>query len=219
MEKKTKKILCSIILLIIFILFTLLVKYVDVQEIGPLGSSVGFANFNTFCNMGANMKFYALTEILGIIPLGIVCVYAIIGVIQLIKRKSLFKVDREIIMLGVFYVIVALLYLLFEKNVINYRPVLIEGMLEASYPSSHTILSIFVCASSMIVNRKLIKNEKMRKILEVLLIVLMILILLGRIISGVHWCTDIIGGCIISIALLECFDTIFTKNEKDETNL
>lgn len=219
MEKKTKKIVWSIILVMISILFTVLVKCVDVKAIGPLDSSVGFATFNMFCNVGVNMSFYTFTEILGIIPIVAVCIYAILGAVQLIKRKSFFKVDKEIITLGVFYLIVALIYIFFEKNIVNYRPVLIDGVLEASYPSSHTILSIFVCASSIIVNRKLIKNEKVRKVLEGLLILLMVLILFGRIISGVHWSTDIIGGALISIALLECFDTVCTKKEKYETNM
>ena len=210
MKKYKKDIIISVILILIFVIFTLLVRMVDVKAIGPKSSQVGFATLNGLISnkIGVNMLFYKLTDIVGFIPFLIVLLYAIKGFFELIKRKSLFKADKELILLGLFYGIIMLFYVFFELVVINYRPTLIDGVLEASYPSSHTMLTIFICISSIIVNKYLIKESKTRNILSLFLIIVMTLIVLGRVISGVHWFTDIVGGILISFALLKSFDTI-----------
>ena len=128
-------------------------------------------------------------------------VYSLIGFIQLIKRKSLFKVDKEIIILGLFYIVVISLYIFFEKVILNYRPILMYGFLEASYPSSHTLMTICLCGSSIIVNRKLF-NNKITKFMNMLSLVIVMITVIGRLLSGVHWFTDIIGGIFIGGALL-----------------
>lgn len=215
MEKRTKKFVCASALAVLTIVFTIFVKLVDVQAIGPENSAVGFATLNSFVSsvIGSNMKWYRITEMLGLIPIVVVLLYAIVGVVQLVKRKSLAKVDKEIINLGIFYVIVAAIYLFFEKCIINYRPILIDGVLEASYPSSHTMLAIFVCVSAIIVNRSLIKNSNLRKILDVFLSIIGVAIVFGRVISGVHWCTDIVAGALFSITLVEFFEAVCMKKE------
>lgn len=208
MNKKKNIIICGILVLI-SIIYTALVKYVDVQAIGPNGSSVGFAWINKAVSniIGTHMGLYKFTEYLGYLALLIAFNYALLGVLQLFKRKSLLKIDKEIIVLGVFYVVVIGIYIFFEKVIINYRPVLIDGVLEASYPSSHTLLALCICGSSLIVNKYLFKDKKSAKYGNILSIILMISILLGRLISGVHWFSDILGGVIISITLLKIFKT------------
>lgn len=216
MEKRTKKFVCGSVLAVLTIVFTILVKLVDVQAIGPENSAVGFATLNSFVSsvMGSNMKWYHITEMLGLIPIVVVLLYAVVGVVQLVKRKSLAKVDKEIINLGIFYVIVAAIYFFFEKCIINYRPILIDGVLEASYPSSHTMLAIFVCVSAIIVNRSLIKNSNLRKILDVFFSIIGVAIVFGRVISGVHWGTDIVAGVLFSITLVEFFEAVCMKKTK-----
>lgn len=219
MKENRKNILISVILLIAFILFTILVKFVDVSSIGPNSSNVGFSTLNSFIlkKVGINMVFYKITEVLGIIPILIAVLYGIKGTIQLIKRKNLFKVDYEIIILGIFYIITIMIYLFFEKLIINYRPALMDGKLEASYPSSHTMISIFICMSAVIVNRYLIKNNNINKRLNIIILIIMVLIVVGRIISGVHWISDILGGLLISAFLIKSFDTILKiRKSKDE---
>ena len=154
--KNKKNILICVLLVLISIIYTLLVKYVDTSTIGPNGSVVGFSSLNSFVfNLtGNNMTLYKITEILGIIPILIALMYAVIGLIQVIDRKSL-KVDKELIALGILYVVVILIYVFFEKCIINYRPVIIDGVLEASYPSSHTLLSICICGSALLINKYL----------------------------------------------------------------
>lgn len=203
---KKKNMIIAIILTIISVVYTLCVKYIDVEAIGPNNSSVGFASLNKFFNnlIGNHMWIYKISEVFGIILLLLVLIYGTIGVCQLISRKNPFKVDPEIIKLGCFYVLMLVVYVLFEKVVINYRPILIDGELEASYPSSHTILSLCVALSSLIVSHRYF-NKKYIKLINGITVCLMLVVLFGRILSGVHWISDIIGGVIISLTLLSYF--------------
>lgn len=214
--KNKKNILICFLLVLISIIYTLLVKYVDTSTIGPNGSVVGFSSLNSFVfNLtGNNMTLYKITEILGIIPILIALMYAVIGLIQVIDRKSL-KVDKELIALGILYVVVILIYVFFEKCIINYRPVIIDGVLEASYPSSHTLLSICICGSELLINKYLFNNEKIYKYINIISIISMVLIVLGRLLSGVHWASDIIGSIIISITLLKILETYYLSIKKD----
>ena len=203
MNSKRRNFIISSILIFLAIGFTVLVKVVDVKQVGVNETSIGFGAVNQFVfNLfGVNMIWYHITDWLGLVPIFMAMAYALIGLIQLVKRKSLFKVDKEIIILGIFYVVVIALYLFFERVIVNYRPVLMDGFIEASYPSSHTLMTICLCGSSIIVNRKLF-NNKITKFMNILSIAIVLITIIGRLISGVHWFTDIIGGIFISIALL-----------------
>ena len=212
-----KRIINSIAFTLISIGFTLLVKYVDVAAIGPQNSSVGFSHINGWFHniFKGNMTIYKISELFGYVLLLLVVIYGCIGLCQLIKRKSLLKVDKEIIKLGVFYVLMLVVYVLFEKVEINFRPILIEGTLEASYPSSHTILSLCVGLSSLIVSQKYF-NKKYIKLINGITIGLMVVVLLTRIISGVHWISDIVGGIIISLTLLSYFRLMYDWNNGEK---
>lgn len=207
--KNKRNILLSVIMTIFSGIYIYLVKTVDVKSIGPNNTSVGFAKVNNaFMHLvGTNMTIYKLTEVAGLLVLLIVGIYGIIGLVQLIKRKSLFKVDREIICLGVLYVMMISVYVLFEKAVINYRPILIDNELEASFPSSHTMLAICTSVSSLLVYKKYVP-KKLNYLAMFTTVLLLTIVFLGRMISGVHWLSDIIGGVIISLTLLTYFYTI-----------
>ena len=162
MEKKNKKMLVvGASLLASFALWTVLVCFVDVQAIGPDGSSVGFSTLNGFMHelTGVNWFLYTITDWLGLVPIGVALGFAILGLAQLIKRKSLRKVDYSILALGGFYIVVMSVYILFEIVVINHRPTLINGYLEASYPSSTTMLVMCVMPTAMMQLRARIKNK------------------------------------------------------------
>lgn len=212
---KKKNIMISLILTGVSIIYTLLVKYVDVKAIGPNDSSVGFAGINGFFSklIGSHMFIYKISELLGYVLLLLVLIYGCIGLYQLIKRKSLLKVDKELIKLGCFYVLMLVVYILFDKISINYRPVLMDGVLEPSYPSSHTILSLCVGLSSLIVSRKYF-NKKYIKQINMITIILMSAVILTRIISGVHWFSDILGGIIISLTLVSYFVLVYYSDKK-----
>lgn len=212
--KKKWKIVC--ILLLIAIIYTLLVKYVDVKSIGPEGSKVGFAGINKFFldKVGYQEIFYKVTKYLGLLPFLLVAFYAFVGLKQLIKEKSIKKVDKKIICLGLFYILVGITYVFFEKVIINYRPIILEEGLEASYPSSHTLLAITICLSSLMIQNDYIKDELIQSILKIGTIALLIILVLGRLLSGVHWFSDIIGGIIISLFLVSIYKALI-KEEKE----
>lgn len=216
MKKKRKDIFVCGGLFAVAIIYTILVKYIDVQAIGPKDSLVGFATINKFIfeTTGVNMIWYHITDWLGLIPVFMAIVYAFIGLIQLIKRRSIFKVDKEIILLGLYYIIVIALYVFFEKVIINYRPILMNGFLEASYPSSHTLMTICICGSSILINKKLF-NNKITKVINYLSIIIITITVVGRLISGVHWFTDIIGGILISSGLLMTFYSLLSIINKE----
>ena len=216
MKKKKRNIFISTILILLAVVFTILVKVVDVKQVGVNGTSIGFATVNQFVfeSIGVNMIWYHITDWLGLVPIFMAMVYALLGLIQLIKRKRLFKVDKEIIILGLFYIVVISIYIFFEKVIVNYRPILMNGFLEASYPSSHTLMTICLCGSSIIVNKKLF-NNKITKFMNILSLVIIFITVIGRLISGVHWFTDIIGGMFISIALLMILYSIIDIKKKN----
>jgi len=207
MKKSSKSLFLTIILFIIFVLYTILVKYLDVAPIGPNLTEVGFSTLNSKFHTltGYNDSFYNITKYLGIIPFILVAYYGIIGLKQLVKNKKLSKVDPHIIILGCFYILVGLCYVLFEKIIINYRPIILDGILEASYPSSHTVLAITICASSLLISKYYFKNQKLNRIVNILTWFVMIFLVIGRLLSGVHWLTDIIGGILLSNFLIALF--------------
>lgn len=192
------------------IAFTVMVKVIDVQPAGPQGSLIGFASLNMWMHehIGVNMVWYKVTEVLGIIPILTAAAFAVYGLLQLIKVRSIRRMDRRIIALGIFYVAVAAVYAFFEMCIINFRPVLMDGVLEASYPSSHTMLSVCFMAAVIIMCRQLISNRSITRLIAIDSWLLIFIIVIGRMISGVHWFTDIIGGLLISAALISVFSGV-----------
>ena len=89
-------------------------------------------------------------------------------------------------------------YILFEMLTVNYRPVLINSYLEASYPSSTTMLVMCVMPTAIMQFNSRIKSSALRKILSVVITAFTVFMVVGRLISGVHWLSDIIGGMLIS---------------------
>ena len=218
MEKKNKKELAlGVSLVVAFVLWTVLVRFVDVQVFGPDGSSVGFATLNRFVHelTGVNWILYTVTDWLGLVPIAVALGFAILGLVQLIKRKSLWKVDYSILALGVFYIVVMASYIFFEIVVINYRPTLIDGYLEASYPSSTTMLVMCVMPTAAIQLNVRIKNTVFRRCAVIIIVVFTAFMVIGRLISGVHWISDIIGGALLSAGLVIIYYSIgntLTKN-------
>lgn len=194
----------GICLLAAFVLWTVAVCVVDVQPIGPNDSAVGFAAVNgAFHRLtGVHMALYDITDWLSVIPLGCVAGFALLGLAQWIRRKDLRKVDGDILVLGGFYVVVLVVFFLFEKLAINYRPVLIEGVLEASYPSSTTMLVLCVMPSVMLQLRSRMKSGALKRCVQAVLFAFTAFMVVGRLISGVHWLGDIIGGILLSAGLV-----------------
>ena len=208
MKRETKKRCCAAAaLLAAFALWTSAVCCVDVQPVGPEGSCVGFATVNSWFHSltGVHMPLYVLTDWLSLVPLGCAMGFALLGLIQWIQRKHILKVDRSILALGGFYLAVMAAYLLFENIVVNFRPVLIEGFLEASYPSSTTLLVLCIMPTAAMQLNARIKNKTIRWCAVAAITFFTVFIVLGRLVSGVHWITDIIGGALLSAALVALY--------------
>lgn len=200
----------SLCLLTAFVLWTAAVCLVDVRGIGPQGSTVGFAGINGFVHnlTGVHWGLYQITDWLGLVPI-IVCIgFGILGLSQWIKRKSIRKVDRDVLALGGFYIITLVAYLFFERVLVNYRPVLIGGILEVSYPSSTTMLVMCVMPTAMMQLSSRVKNRALRNTVVVIITVFIAFMVMGRLISGVHWFTDIVGGMLLSAGLVAMYDSV-----------
>ncbi len=202
-----KKFYFATAILTAFVLWTVAVRFIDVEAIGPLGSCVGLATLNLAVHefIGVNMTLYTITDWLGVVPFCFVFAFALLGAIQLIRRKSLMRVERSILILGGFYIAVMAFYVFFEIVPINFRPVLIEGVLEVSYPSSTTMLVMCVMPTAIMQFNSRIKNTALRRCVAFILSAFVAFMVIGRIISGVHWISDIIGGALISSGLVEMY--------------
>ena len=217
MKKKSQKHFCiAICMLIVFVMWTAAIRFIDVQAIGPQESSVGFATINQFVHnlTGVHMSLYTITDWLGLVPLVFVMGFALLGLIQWIKRKHLLKVDYNILILGGFYIVVMAVYVLFEMLVVNYRPVLIGGILEASYPSSTTMLVMCVMPTAIMQFNARIKNNVLKRFVASAIIAFIVFMVIGRLVSGVHWFTDIIGGALLSAGLVLMYRAIISWEVK-----
>lgn len=218
---KSKEFKIGILFILIFIIWTLSLLMIDVKPLGVNQSDIGFSTLNVWFHqlIGTNMFLYILTDWLGLVPVFICMGFGLLGCIQLIKRRSLIKVDYDLIVLGIYYIIVILSYLLFEKIPINYRPILIEGRMEVSYPSSTTLLVFSVMLSLYEqVNRRII-NIQSKNMIHLCIVIFTVFMISGRLLSGVHWLSDIIGSIFISLGYYFLYKGVlqwnFMKNFKN----
>ena len=197
----------TLLIWLLFVIWTLLIRYVDVAAVGPEGSAVGFATMNlAFHRMtGVHMTLYTITDWLGLVPFAVASGFGAFGLVQWIARKSLRQVDFTIFVLGGCYIATIAIYILFEYVVINYRPVLINGYLEVSYPSSTTMLTMSVMPTAVLQLRGRIKRRALKWCTTVVLTAFTAFMVIGRLLSGVHWLSDIIGGILLSAGLVTMY--------------
>ncbi len=199
------------------VLLIALVRLVDVAPIGAQETSIGLSHLNQFVFdlFGVNILWYDITDRLGIAAILTAFAFAVTGLIQLIKRRSLLKVDREILSLGVVYIIVIGLYLLFENVIVNYRPIIMPDNThpEASFPSSHTMLVCVIMGSAVMLINNYIKNKALNRTLRAICFVIIGVTVFGRLIAGVHWFTDILGGITISVTLLSLYKEVISHGK------
>jgi len=199
-----------------FVLWTLTVCFVDVQAIGPQQTAVGLASLNSMVHKltGVHMTLYTITDWLGLVPVFCAIGCAALGLAQWINRKSITKVDHSLLLLGAFYIIVFGAYFFFEKHVVNYRPVLISGNLEASYPSSTTLLVLCIMPTTIMQLKSRIKKKSLRNLLCIMISAFSVFMVICRLVSGVHWLSDIIGGVLLSAALVLMYYSACRFTEK-----
>ena len=207
-KKESMKFIAAVGLLAAFVIWTAVVRLVDVQGIGPLGSAVGLATINRYLHglTGVHLSLYVLTDWLGLVPFIFVMGFALLGLCQWIRRRRLWKVDTDILVLGGFYAVVLTMYVFFETVVVNYRPILINGYLEVSYPSSITMLVLCVMPTAVLQLNTRIQNRILRRCAAIAITAFTVVMVVSRFVSGVHWFSDIFGGILLSggLVLLYC---------------
>lgn len=220
--KKYKNYIITGAILLATLIFTILVKFVDVKNVGANNSAIGLCAFNTWFNkIGYNDTLYKVSKYIGFIPFVFVLLYGILGLYELIKNKSFKALDAKIYMLLIAYILMALVYIIFEIVVINYRPVLEDGKLAASYPSSHTLFAVVLCSTSIIFNihlynkDEIIKDKKLLFITNIVIGLIGAVIVITRMFSGVHWITDIIGGLLFGFSIVSIFYTLCNIKKED----
>ena len=216
MKKRMKEFYLSVGLLIGFILWTIAVCFFDVQPIGPQGSSVGFAGMNQYFHnlLGVHFVLYMITDWLGLVPLCVCMGFGILGLRQWIVKKKFMEVDRDLLALGGFYIATMAVYVLFEIFVVNYRPVLLEGILEPSFPSSTTMLTLCVMPTAIMQFNARIKNDVLKQCVASAITAFIVFMVIGSLISGVHWFTDIIGGALLSTGLVLMYRAVISLEGK-----
>ena len=204
MKKKISSLHVAAAALAAFVLWTAAVWFVDVRAVGSGASCVGMAWLNVPVHRltGVHMQLYRLTDWLGLIPLLTAAAFALLGLAQWVKRKKLRLVDRSLLVLGGFYAAVMAAYVLFEVLAVNCRPVLINGVLEVSYPSSTTLLVLCVMPTAAMQLRERMKNRTADMLFRRAIAAFSVFMVAARLVSGVHWFTDIVGGALLSAALV-----------------
>ena len=207
-------------LLAAFALWTLLIQSVDVQPVGQNGTNVGFATFNGWFHKitGVHMAIYTVTDWLGLVPIAVCLCFGALGAVQLVRRRSLLRVDADLLLLGAYYLVVILCYLLFEMVPINYRPIPIDGIMEASYPSSTTLLVLSVMPTLKFQVDRRVKSPAVRAAATAFVVAFSALMVLGRLVAGVHWATDIVGSVLLAAGLFVVYTSAvaLTDRRQDE---
>lgn len=203
MKKGKRELLSGFVLLLGFAVWTILIQTIDVKPWGVNSTDIGFSTLNTafFKLSGVHLSLYVITDWLGLVPLAVCFAFGIMGLGQLIKRKSILRVDRDILILGGYYILVILGYLAFEMIPINYRPILIDGYMESSYPSSTTLLVLCVMPTLVEQINRRAKIPAVKIVTTVAVTVFSAFMVVGRLLSGVHWLTDILGAVLLSLGL------------------
>ena len=216
-----KRMLASGICLLLFLALILLLKTVDVADVFPAGTSIGLSHMNVAVHefFGYNPLWYRVTEYLGYASFLVVAFFALMGLWQLIRRRSLRRVDSAILALGVLFVVVLAIYFLFGHVVVNWRPMLLEDGLEPepSFPSSHTMMACTVYGAAFILLNKYLRGRPLRLPLQLLCAVLIDVMVVGRLASGVHWLTDILGSVLLCGFLLTLFSAVLMALEHTES--
>ena len=218
MKNEKRRLVLGGILLGAFVVWTVLVLTIDVQPWGQNGTNIGFATLNTWFHglTGVHMGIYVVTDWLGLVPVFICMLFGCVGLLQLVQRKSIFKVDYDILILGIYYIVVILGYLVFERIPINYRPIPIEGVMEISYPSSTTLLVLSVMPTLIEQTSRRMQNVAAHRCIKVATVLFSAFMVMGRLFSGVHWLTDIVGGILLSAGLFCIYLAVVQRGHKSE---
>jgi undecaprenyl-diphosphatase len=201
--------------LVLFIILMLLLN-VDKAVIAESGKEVGLSHINNLVSYSYKENIDFMTDLLMYITFTVVVFEAGLGLYQLIKGKSLFKVDIEIIIFGIALVVMVALWLLFDYVIkINVRP---THEAEGSFPSTHVLITTFLALASHAFICYQYENKFAKYGSLLIAVSIIALVLFGRVASGMHYITDVTGGLFLGLALYFCtFGIIKVFKAKEET--
>ncbi len=190
------------VMLAAFVMWTVLVLTVNVKPTGPDGVTVGLAGLNAgwWQSTGTHAWAEKISDWLGYLTLLMAVGLAVWQIVVAVRGRSLRLARHWWVLDGVIIAAVAC-YLLFELVVINGRPLLVEGALKASYPSTHALLFATVLPWVAVIVGREVKNRPLVITVAVLCGVMALAGVILRAICGVHWFSDIIGGILLAGAL------------------
>ncbi len=188
----------------LFIFLILLILLMSVDKASNIYKEIGLYNFNKiFLVDYYNESWDGFSDVILYISILFILGLIIYGIYQLYKRKSLFKVDKDIILTGFGFVFIIIIWFIFDKFIdINYRPIAVNGSAQTSFPSTHVMLACFsLLATTRIILKRNTNELKYNIITYGGVSILVILCSLGRILSKMHWTTDVLGAIFISLAI------------------
>lgn len=205
MTKQGKKwFLAALILTAVFVVLTITVKYVDQKNIGS--QVIGWATINLWWRdiIGVRNFWQIASHIFAAITLIILVMFLVWQAIALLRRKSFRTMPRHWWFFDLTLIALALCYIVFQIMVINFRPLLIDGVAELSYPSSHVLLLATLWPVFILTLSREVKSRPWLRVASVIGIIVMTVGIIARLLSGYHWFTDIIGGIMLG-AVLTCW--------------
>lgn len=206
-------------LFVLFAVFTIIAKFVDTSLVLTTNTKIGLSSINKpiFNSIKISDAWGTVSTVLFLVAALVALALIVIGVREFIKTKQLSKVNHKILFLIGLYMLTVFFYFLFEILIVNYRPLLDEGLAKASYPSSHTLLVCVVCLSACFVVPDYIKNKPLKITIISLLILISLLTPVTRMLAGMHWFSDIIGSLLLSAALVMCYYSTTCLVKKSNT--
>lgn len=217
MLKKYGYFIASAVLLLIFIVFTILVKTVDVQYYFN-NTYVGFYSINSkfgefVTNFGKYESMSKMSDIILYLSFAYIFVLFIFALIELIKNKSFKKLNMNYYLVLGGYVLTVIFYFVFEVVKVNYSPISPIDNLKPSYPSSHVLLGCMFYLLNTFTAMKLLKPEKewIKPLVFAATGVICLLLIFTRALSSKHWLTDIIASIILVSSLYTLFIGVHHK--------
>ncbi|MBQ3436419.1 phosphatase PAP2 family protein [Candidatus Saccharibacteria bacterium] len=160
------------------------------------------------------MQWELITNIILISSFVVLAVFAVLGLVQWISRKSLKKVDKQLLWMPLPLLLMAITYVVFDKFIIlNVRP---NGSGEPSFPSTHVMVVATIFFVVALALPKYIKSKTARIVLELFIAALIGLTCVGRVVSQMHWISDTIGALVFAFIFSEIYRQIIKKRKKSD---
>ena len=198
------------VLLAAFVALTICLLFVDVRAAGESGAEVGFATINqkVWQAIGQSAAALTVSEVCGLCMIAAVGAFGVTGLVQVIRRKGFLRADKELYVMAGGLVLLAAAYVFFEIFVVNCRPVLDEGELAASYPSSHAMLATAVAGMGMAYLHSRQRKGVLINVLIGLLNGVSVATVACRLLGGVHWLSDIVGGVLLGMVIVYAYRAV-----------